>query len=182
VGWIAPLARGVIDRRAMALLPLNVRQFLDLTLLTPGVVPAAAGTQGNGFSAAGARSQSNVYLLDGIANQDTQTNDALNGFRITDAVEEFAGQTSVAMAESGRGAGAQVNVVTRSGSNQLHGSAFEYLRNTAFDATDFFTNKLGGTKNPLHRNQFGGTAGGPLVRGRTFFFASYEASGSRRRR
>jgi hypothetical protein len=174
VAGVAPMARGVIDRRAMALLPLNGRQFLDLALLTPGVVPTAAGTQGNGFSAAGARSQSNVYLLDGISNQDTQTNDALNGFRITDAVEEFAVQTSVATAEFGRGAGAQVNVVTRSGSNQLHGSAFEYLRNTAFDATDFFTNKLGGTKNPLHRNQFGGTAGGPVVRGRTFFFASYE--------
>jgi hypothetical protein len=164
----------VVDNRVIADVPLNGRQFLDLALLTPGVVPAAPGTQGTGFNTAGARSQSNVYLLDGISNQDTQTNEALNLFRITDAVQEFAVQTSVAAPEYGRGSGGQVNIVTKSGSNQFHGSLFEYLRNTKLDAADFFTNKLRGPKNVLHRNQFGGTLGGPVIHDRTFFFASYE--------
>jgi len=165
---------GVVDNRVIAGVPLNARQFLDLALLTPGVVPAAPGTQGSGFNTAGARSQSNVYLLDGISNQDTQTNEALNLFRITDAVQEFAVQTSVPPPEYGRGGGGQVNIVTKSGSNQFHGSLFEYLRNTKLDAADFFTNKLRGPKNVLHRNQFGGTLGGPVIHDRTFFFASYE--------
>ena len=164
----------VVDSRTIASLPLNGRQFLDLALLTPGVIPAAPGTQGNGFSSAGARSQSNVYLLDGISNQDTQQNDALNQFRITDAVQEFAVQTSVPLPEFGRGSGGQVNIVTKTGSHEFHGSAFEYFRNTRLNAADFFTNKLGGQKSVLNRNQFGATLGGPLIKDRTFFFASYE--------
>jgi hypothetical protein len=164
----------VVDSRTIDNLPLNARQFLDLALLTPGTVPAAPGTQGGGFNSAGARSQSNVYLLDGISNMDTQQNAPLNSFRITDAVQEFAVQTSVPLPEFGRGSGGQVNIVTRSGSNQFHGAAFEYFRNTKLDAADFFTNKLGGQKNVLNRNQFGVTLGGALVKDRTFFFASYE--------
>ena len=164
----------VIDSRTITGLPLNARQFLDLALLTPGTVPAAPGTQGSGFNSAGARSQSNVYLLDGVSNMDTQQNGPLNSFRITDAVQEFAVQTSVPLPEFGRGSGGQVNIVTKSGSNQFHGGVFEYLRNTKLDAADFFTNKLGGQKSVLNRNQFGVTLGGPLVKDRTFFFAAYE--------
>ena len=164
----------VVDRRTIAGLPLNARQFLDLALLTPGAVPAGPGTQGSGFNVAGARSQSNVYLLDGISNLDTQQNAPLNSFRITDAVQEFAVHTSVPLPEFGRGTGGQVNIVTKAGSNEVHGSAFEYVRNTVLDAADFFTNKLGGQKNALNRNQFGATLGGRLVEDRTFFFASYE--------
>ena len=164
----------VVDTRTIGNMPLNARQFLDLALLTPGTLPTATGTQGGGFSVAGARSQSNIFLLDGISNMDTQVNSALNNFRITDAVQEFAVQTSVATAEFGRGTGGQINVVTKSGTNSLHGSLFEYLRNSNLDAADFFTNKLGGKKNPLHRNQYGGTLGGPILHDKTFFFASYE--------
>src|SRR5262249_6544612 len=164
----------VIDAATIENMPLNGRQYLDLALLIPGVLTAAPGTQGNGFSVAGIRSQSNVYLLDGVSNIDTQTNQPLNMFRITDAVAEFSVQTGVPLPEFGRGAGAQVNVVTRSGSNELHGSAFEYLRNTVFNAADFFTNKLAGQKSVLNRNQFGGTVGGPVHRDQTFFFVSYE--------
>lgn len=164
----------VVEKGTIDGLPLNGRQFLDLALLTPGTVPAAPGTQGSGFNAAGARSQSNVFLLDGISNMDTQQNGPLNSFRVTEAVQEFAVQTSVPLPEFGRGSGGQVNIVTRSGSNQFHGSLFEYFRNTALDASDFFTNKLGGQKNVLNRNQFGAALGGPLVKNRTFFFASYE--------
>jgi len=164
----------VVDTRTIASMPLNARQFLDLALLTPGTLPSATGTQGGGFNVAGARSQSNLFLLDGISNMDTQINSALNNFRITDAVQEFAVQTSVATAEFGRGTGGQVSIVTKSGTNQLHGSLFEYLRNSNLDAADFFTNKLGGKKNPLHRNQFGGTLGGPILPDRLFYFGSYE--------
>src|SRR5712692_4156347 len=163
----------VVDSRTIANMPLNARQFLDLALLTPGVQPAAAGTVG-GFNVAGARSQSNIFLIDGISNLNTVTNAPLNQFRITDAVQEFAVQTSVALPEFGRGTGGQVNIVTKSGGNQLHGSAFEYFRNTQLDATDFFANKLGLRKNALNRNQFGSTLGGPIIKDRTFFFLSYE--------
>ena len=164
----------VIESKVVSDIPLNGRQYLDLALLTPGVLPSSAGTQGGGFNVSGARSQSNVFLLDGVSNIDTQINSALGNFRITDAVQEFAVQTSVATAEFGRGTGGQVNIVTKSGTNQLHGTAFEYLRNSVLDAADFFTNKNGGTKNPLHRNQYGGTFGGPVLKDKLFFFASYE--------
>src|SRR5882762_4201637 len=164
----------VVDSQVISNMPLNARQYLDLALLTPGVLPSATGTQGGGFNVAGARSQSNIFLLDGVSNIDTQVNSALGNFRITDAVQEFAVQTSVATAEFGRGTGGQVSIVTKSGSNQFHGSAFEYLRNSVLDAADFFTNKKGGTKTPLHRNQYGGTIGGPIFRDKLFFFGSYE--------
>ncbi len=147
---------------------------MDLALITPGVVPTAAGTQVFSFNVAGARSQSNIYLLDGVSNMDTQVNSNLNNFRMSDAVQEFAVQTSVSSAEFGRGTGGEVSVVTKSGGNAFHGTLFEYLRNSDFDAADFFTNKARSTKNPLHRNQFGGTFGGPIRHDKTFFFASYE--------
>ncbi|HTS65417.1 MAG TPA: TonB-dependent receptor [Candidatus Acidoferrales bacterium] len=164
----------VVDSSNIANLPLNGRQALDLALMTPGVVPTAAGTQVFSFNVAGARSQSNIYLMDGVSNIDTQVNGNLNNFRISDAVQEFAVQTSVSTAEFGRGTGGQVSMVTKSGTNTFHGSLFEYLRNSDFDAADFFTNKARSTKNPLHRNQFGGTFGGPIRRDKTFFFVSYE--------
>jgi Carboxypeptidase regulatory-like domain len=164
----------VVNSAVISNMPLNARQYLDLALVTPGVLPSATGTQGGGFNVAGARSQSNVFLLDGVSNIDTQINSALGNFRITDAVQEFAVQTSVATAEFGRGTGGQVSIVTKSGSNQFHGSAFEYLRNDILDARDFFTNKNHGIKNPLHRNQYGATLGGPILKDRMFFFLSYE--------
>lgn len=164
----------VVESKVISNMPLNARQYLDLALLTPGVLPSSAGTQGGGFNVSGARSQSNVFLLDGVSNIDTQINSALGNFRITDAVQEFAVQTSVATAEFGRGTGGQVSIVTKSGTNQFHGTAFEYLRNSVLDAADFFTNKNGGTKNPLHRNQYGGTLGGPILKDSMFFFLSYE--------
>src|SRR5438094_9823723 len=164
----------VVDSQVITNMPLNARQYLDLALLTPGVLPSSAGTQGGGFNVSGARSQANRFLLDGVSNLDTQINSALGNFRITDAVQEFAVQTSVATAELGRGTGGQVSIVTKSGSNQFHGTAFEYLRNSVLDAADFFTNKNHGTKNPLHRNQYGATFGGPILKDKTFFFGSWE--------
>ena len=167
----------VVDTRTISNMPLNARQYLDLALLTPGAVPSQPGQQGGGFNVAGARSQSNNFLLDGVSNIDTQIGSPLGNFRITDAVQEFAVQTSVPTAEFGRGHGAQVSIVTKSGTNQYHGSAFEYLRNSDFDAADFFTNKFGGTKNTLHRNQYGATLGGPVRKDKTFFLRRGKASG-----
>ena len=115
------------------------------------------------FNVAGARSQSNIYLWDGVSNMDTQVNGNLNNFRIGDAVQEFSVQTSVSTAEFGRGTGGQVSMVTKSGTNQFHGSLFEYLRNSDLDADRLLHQQSqGGTKTPLHRNQFGGTLGGPI--------------------
>jgi carboxypeptidase family protein/TonB-dependent receptor-like protein len=164
----------VIDERNIMDMPLNGRQALDLALVTPGVVPTATGTQVFSFNVAGARAQSNLYLWDGVSNMDTQVNSNLNNFRVADALEEFSIQTSVATAEFGRGTGGEVNMVTKSGTNSFHGTLFEYLRNSDLDATDFFINEAGGTKTTLHRNEFGGTFGGPIKKNKTFFFASYE--------
>ena len=164
----------VVDSTVISNMPLNGRQYLDLALVTPGVLPSASGVQGGGFNVSGARSQSNNFLLDGVSIIDTQVSAALGTFRITDAVQEFAVQTSVATAEFGRGTGGQVSIVTKSGTNQFHGSVFEYFRNSILDAADFFTNKQGGTKNPLHRNEYGATLGGPILRDKLFFFLSYE--------
>src|SRR5207302_10087639 len=110
----------VVNGLTVANMPLNTRQFLDLALVTPGVVPAAVGALG-GFSVAGARSTSNITQIDGIADLDAQRKATLTNFRITDAVQEFAVQTSVALPEVGRGAGGQVNIVTKSGGNEVHG-------------------------------------------------------------
>ncbi len=154
----------VVDSTIISSMPLNARQYLDLALVTPGALPAATGTQGGGFNVSGARSQSNIFLLDGVSNIDTQVNSALGNFRITDGVQEFAVQVSVAQAEFGRGTGGQVSIVTKSGGNQYHGSVFEYLRNSDLDAADFFTNRNKAPKNPLHRNQFGATFGGRILR------------------
>src|SRR4029077_14248898 len=140
----------VIDSDVISNMPLNARQYLDLALLTPGVLPSSAGTQGGGFNVSGARSQSNVFLLDGVSNIDTQINSALGNFRITDGVQEFAVQTSVATAEFGRGTGGQVSIVTKTGTKQFHESVFQSLRNFALYATDFFAVVTRGRKNPLH--------------------------------
>jgi hypothetical protein len=140
VAAVAPLLENdkstlssVVNSRDIANLPLNARQVLDLALVTPGVVPTGAGTQVLSFNVAGARSQSNIFMWDGVSNMDTQVDGALNNFRITDAIQEFSVQTSVASAEFGRGTGGEVNVVTKSGTNQLH------ARSSSTSATPIWT-------------------------------------------
>src|SRR5258708_22278395 len=141
------------DPKMTANLPLTNRRFNDLALLTPGASFAASGTQAGGFAAAGSRAQSTNWMIDGINDLDPQVNGANTNFRIAEAVQELSVITTVPSAEFGRQSGAQVNVVTKSGANQLHGSLFEFNRNDKLQATDFFTNKLGGANNPLQRNQ-----------------------------
>jgi hypothetical protein len=168
---------GVVDNRQITGLPLDGRNFFELGLLLPGVAPAATGSAGSvrgdfAVNINGAREDANQFLLDGVFNGDPK----LNGIAVTppvDAVREFEVATSGYDASFGRNAGGQFNVVLKSGGNQFHGTAYEFLRNRAVDARNFFA--PAGQPSPAYqRNQFGASAGGPLRRNSTFFFADYE--------
>ena len=163
-----------IAPRMIQNLPLGNRRFDDLAVLTPGVTLAAKGTQAGGFAAAGARSGSINSMIDGVNNVDRQVGGPVTTYRITDAVREFSITTTAASAEFGRESGGQVNIVTKSGSNDIHGTAFWFVRNDALEARDFFINKLNGTKRKLRQNQYGATIGGPIKKDKTFFFYSWE--------
>ncbi len=208
----SPAVATTIDRQFVANLPLNGRSFQSLILLTPGVVLTVSrtGATPGQFSVNGQRATANYFTVDGVsANIGVSTVEgggtdfsqnaagALPGFSSfgsttslvsIDALEEFKIQTSTYAAEFGRQPGGQVQLVTRSGGNEFHGTAFEYLRNEAFDANNWFNNRAGLKKPPLRQNQFGGTLSGPVFlprfgegsrpywsgRNRTFFFFSYE--------
>jgi hypothetical protein len=170
----------LVDERTIEQLPLNGRNFTDLAFLQPGVTPfphrdgGSVVAHGLGMSVNGQDPRANVYLLDG-----TLLNDMTNGpagsaagtALGTETVQEFRVETNAYGAEFGRMSGGQINVITKSGGNSLTGSAFEFHRNDALDAKNYFD--VGG-KPPFTRNQFGATAGGPLRRDRLFFFAGYE--------
>jgi hypothetical protein len=187
----------VIDRQFAENLPLSGRSFQSLLYLTPGVtLNAGAGTTSlyavGQFSVNGQRADSNYWMVDGVsANIGIGTayipgNGAAGGlgaFNVlggtnslisVDALQEFRIQTSTYAPEYGRTPGGQISIVSRSGSNQLHGSLFDYLRNTIFDATDWFANANSLPKAGEKQNDFGGVLGGPVVKSRTFFFFSYE--------
>ncbi len=172
----------VIENRQIVGLPLDGRNFYELTLLVPGAVPAAQGSAGSArgdfaFSVNGAREDANNFLLDGVYNVDPK----LSTFGVrppVDAIHEFETLTSSYDAAFGRGPGAQVNVVLKSGGNYFHGSLFEFHRNGALDARNFFA-PPSEPKPKYIRNQFGGSLGGPLRRDRTFFFGDYEGTRSR---
>jgi hypothetical protein len=166
----------VIDQVRISGLPLNQRDFLQLSLLTPGVVPAVQGSELSSrgafaMHANGAREEYNNFLLDGVDNNDQDTNRYVLQPSV-DSIQEFKIATNSYSAEYGRNAGAQVNIITRSGTNQLHGFGYEYLRNRVFDATNSFDQ---GEKAKLIRNQFGAGVGGPIVKDQDFFFVSFDA-------
>jgi len=173
----------VVNEREIAELPLNGRQYSQLVELTAGVVPSpnelgTGYTQREGsFSINGLRSVFNNYMLDGLDNNMYGTSNQGFSNQVVqlspDAVAEFQVVTNNMSAEYGRSGGAAVNVVTQYGTNQLHGRAWEFLRNTNLDATGFFKPDYGG-KPALHQNQFGGTLGGPLKKDKLFFFMDYE--------
>jgi hypothetical protein len=179
----------VMDSRNVNDLPLNGRNFTFLAQLTAGVNSPQADTRGNAasgaFSANGLRPAQNNYLLDGIDNN-SDTVDFLNGTNFVvlppvDAVQEFKVQTSDFSAEFGRSGAAVLNATIKSGTNELHGSAWEFFRNDKLDAADFFENAGGIKKGALRLNQFGGTLGGPVViphiydgHNKLFFFGDYE--------
>jgi hypothetical protein len=172
----------VVEPAAIKDLPLNGRMLIDLVLTVPGAHEGHGAQTGDmnplywrpgqrsAVTIGGARPNANYYLLDGTTNTDPTFN-TLNLSPSPDAVQEFKVQTSGYAAEIGGAGGGQINIVTRSGSNQLHGTAYEFLRNGALDAHTF--GDMGMSKH-LVQNNFGGALGGPLTRGKTFFFANYE--------
>jgi len=186
----------VVDRQFAENLPMNGRSFQTLIQLTPGVVLTSTsdGVDSGQFSVNGQRASSNYWMVDGVsANVGSSTFFGGNGTAgavgttsafggtnslvSVDAMQEFRIQTSTYAPEFGRTPGGQISIVTRSGTNRFHGTAFDYLRNDVFDANDWFN---GYTNNPPlpkaeeRQNDFGGTFGGPVVKDRTFFFFSYE--------
>ena len=176
----------VIERKQVSELPLNERNFLTFALLVPGGQLPVAGsqnsTQGGAISVNGAREQSNDFLLDGVDNNDLYINQ-YSVLPSVDAIQEFKVQSGTYSAEFGRSGGAQINVVLKSGTNEFHGSGFEFFRNRHMDAKNFFDqpdctpDSIPGTCASiprLDRNQFGGTLGGPIQKDKTFFFVSYE--------
>jgi hypothetical protein len=174
----------IIDNQKVVDLPLNGRDFAQLARLNTGVAVSGGGGgqqggEGNvsGFSSNGQRSTSNNFLVDGVDNNNYFAGEAAQIPSI-DSIQEFEVQTNTFSAEYGRSTGSVVNLVTKSGTNQMHGSVYEFFRNDVFDARNFFNDERF-PKSPLRLNQFGGTLGGPMIKNKTFFFLNYE--GFRRR-
>jgi hypothetical protein len=169
----------VIDNVQIANLPLDGRNFLELALLTPGAVAAAQGSAGSvrgafTLNVNGAREGANAYLLDGAYNVDPKLNTVAVRPPV-DAIEEFRVLTGSYDASFGRHAGAQINVITKSGSNQLHGTLYEFFRHDGLNAANYFAPQ--GEPDPTYkRNQLGLSLGGPIAASRTFFFVDYEAT------
>src|SRR2546428_552159 len=173
---------GLVGEREVKDLPLNGRSFDNLITLNPGAInytyksPGTVTSQGNTFSVAGRRPLENLFVMNGIeytgSSQLSITPGGVSGNLLgIDAVREFNVLTGTYSAEYGKRAGAQVTIVTQSGTNQFHGSFFEFLRNSALDARNFFDPV---SIAPFRRNQFGGAVGGPIKKDRLFFFGNYE--------
>src|SRR5580693_8614984 len=167
----------VVQQRELEDLPLNGRNFSQLGLLQPGVVPLTPGIaeaggslrDGQAYAVNGQRPESNNFLIDGANN----FNGIDGGFVLkppVDAISEFRIITHSANAEFGGSLGSTTNIITRSGTNQLHGALWEFLRNDAVDANNYFAP----AKEPLKQNQFGATVGGPIKKNKTFIFGFYE--------
>lgn len=182
----------VVQNGLIAGLPLNERNYLSFTLLVPGAHTPVAGSQASTMGAGsvsvnGAREQANGFLLDGVVNYSPLIN-RTTVLPSLDAIDEFKVQSSNASAEYGQSGGAQINLVLKSGTNDFHGTAFEFFRNRLLDAKNYFdlpactANSVAGTCGPIpryQRNQYGGTVGGPILPNKTFFFVSYEGLGLR---
>src|SRR5215510_4046446 len=173
----------LVSRRQVENLPINGRDYTQLVLLQPGVAQARSDTQdiltgkGPKVSVHGARTTANSYMLDGtdiidaLGRTASGANGVVSGI---ESVQEFTVLTNTYSAEYGRASGGVFNIATRSGTNKLHGTAFEYLRNSALDAANFFENATGQKKAPFKRNQFGFSLGGPIKKNKAFVFGAYE--------
>lgn len=176
----------VIEQQRISELPLNGRNAAQLTLLVAGAVNSPNGGADQGatktfpgavtYSANGARQDTISYQLDGGNYVDEYTN-VNQPFPFPDALQEFSVQTSNYSAEYGENAGGVVNVITKSGTNSFHGDAFEFVRNPAFNAQNFFATPA--TPDRIKRNQYGGTIGGPIIHDKTFFFGGYQRTAFR---
>jgi hypothetical protein len=168
----------VIGAKEVAEMPLNGREWQQLILLSGGVNPGAPGESGSPHpvNVYGQRTKGNLFLADGVSVTSSAQGRG-NSFNIPlEAVQEFSVQSGAYSAEFGDVAGAVINLQTKSGTNNWHGALFEFLRNDRLDASDFFSNATGQPRSPLRYNQFGGSLGGPLRRGRTLFFTDYQAT------
>jgi outer membrane receptor protein involved in Fe transport len=163
-----------IVQRQVQDLPLNGRNFTDLALTVPGVYPRPADDdQGEGLAVSGTRTDSTNFILDGVVNR-SDRNGSVGVNTSIESIREFVVTTSTYSAEYGRNAGAQVIVTSKSGTNKLHGSVFEYLRNNVFDANNYFAPPDAPKR--LQRNQFGASLGGKIKKDRTFYFGAYEGT------
>ncbi|MCA1602746.1 MAG: carboxypeptidase-like regulatory domain-containing protein, partial [Acidobacteria bacterium] len=172
----------VIDQKKIVDLPLNGRDYNQLALLSPGVLPGTPRLASVNFKGVlnvnGNRTFNNVFLLDGVDN--ISYSNSFRGENVQlvqpsiEALQEFKIQTNAYSAEFGRSSGAVVNATIKSGTNAIHGSLYEFLRNDVLDANNFFSNALGAPKPVRKRNQFGVAIGGPIVKNKTFWFADYE--------
>jgi hypothetical protein len=168
----------VIVSKQVSEIPLNGRSWQQLIDLSAGVNPGAPGESGspNPVNINGQRTKANLYLVDGISTTSSAEGRA-NDFNIPlEDVREFSVQAGAYSAEYGNVAGGVINLQSKSGTNNLHASLFEFFRNDALDAADFFSNQTGQLKNALRYNQFGGSVGGPIRHNKTFFFADYQGT------
>jgi len=171
----------VVARSFLNELPLVGRNPLNLTYLAPGVTASAGATYGSGgginFVSNGDRNMTAGVLIDGAMATSPAANSGVGNLMIQptlDAVQEYKVQQNNFSAEVGFSSATNISIITRSGTNSFHGSGFEFVRNSALTATNFFTNAAGQKKTARHLNDFGGTFGGPIVRNKTFFFTSFE--------
>lgn len=171
----------VVENATIVNMPLNGRNYQQLALLAPGVMPQrTTNAVTDGFSVNGAQMTQNEFIMDGMDNTNYHYGVVIASNQVmkpsVDAIQEFTVMTHNFSAEFGRAGGGVVVVTTKSGTNQFHGTTFEFLRNDKLDANNFFNN-LGGKRKPAYRqNQFGGTFGGPVKKDKTFFFASYQGT------
>jgi hypothetical protein len=177
----------VVSTTQINQLPLNGRDYIQLATLTTGVVRTSSGTNGNtggsstgglnSFVANGTRGTLNNFLLDGIDNNSNDNGGVVLRTNV-DAIQEFKLQTNSYSAEFGRSGGAVVNAITKSGTNSYHGNLFEFFRNSALDARDYFEDPTE-KKASFKQNQFGGTFGGPVIKNKLFFFGDYQGTSIR---
>ena len=184
----------IVNKETVAGLPLVTRNFAQIADLSPGIVAginnagelgiggtalSQIGASNDGIYAHGARSYDNNWQLDGISVSDVQGSGAISGgipIPNPDTLEEFKVQTGLYDAAFGRGAGANVSVVTKTGTNQYHGTLFEFFRNDVLNANDFFLNRTGQERPALKQNQFGVALGGPIKKDKVLFFGSYQGT------
>ncbi|MBI4909195.1 MAG: TonB-dependent receptor [Acidobacteria bacterium] len=168
----------VVEEKSISNLPLNGRNFIQLATLTAGTLPSSRTAERDSFISNGARGVQNSYLLDGIDNRNRILGFDKSSAQIIqpviDGIQEFKVQTATFSAEFGQAAGGVVNVTMKSGTNDLHGNVFEFLRNSEMDAKPYF--QTTGPKPLFIQNQFGATLGGRVVKDRTFFFGSWQSS------
>ena len=173
----------MVENKKIIDLPFNNRNIYSLLRLVPGITPSTPNSESDFFTSTirfsinGGKESLNDIQLDGVTamvQSDIQGIYGASAIPSVEGIQEFRVQTNSYTAEYGRSGGGQVTMLTKSGSNQFHGSAFEFLRNSALDAKSFFLNKTNGRKASFQQHQYGVSTGGPIKKDKTFFFALYE--------